>query len=67
MSEISGSVRFGETKRGVRKIHITGKTERKELILFLTVSMLSFMKVTILQPVRIFAKVLYLLQIFFMF
>ena len=24
MSEISGSVRFGETKRGVRKIHITG-------------------------------------------
>ena len=24
MSEISGSVKFGETKRGVRKIHITG-------------------------------------------
>ena len=24
MSEIGGSVKFGETKRGVRKIHITG-------------------------------------------
>ena len=67
MTEINGTVKFGETKRGVRKFMLREKMVRKEHIPFHMVSMSLFMRVILLMLVLIYVKVQYLQMIFYMF
>ena len=47
MTEINGTVKFGETRRGIRKIHVISKDGDEGNIPFLMVNMSLFMRVTL--------------------
>jgi len=64
MSEIDGTVQFGEIKRGIRKLMWSGLTKKYENIPFHTVNTLLFMKVILLQRELLYVKGPYLQQTF---